>query len=100
MEKRKPHYALNDIKVVFRSPRALRLSHTARQCAESLGLANADIVALIQSMTRAQFFKSMTAYRNSASWQDVYHVPHGDIVLYVKITTDGNGYLVISLKEK
>jgi hypothetical protein len=30
----------------------------------------------------------------------VYHVPWADIVLYVKFTTDAEGYLVISLKEK
>ena len=37
---------------------------------------------------------------NSAIWQDVYHVPHGSLVLYVKFTTDIEGYLVISFKEK
>jgi hypothetical protein len=30
----------------------------------------------------------------------VYHVPHGTIVLYVKFTTDAEGYLVISFKDK
>jgi hypothetical protein len=30
----------------------------------------------------------------------VYHVPHEGTVLYVKFTTDAEGYLVISLKEK
>ena len=37
---------------------------------------------------------------NSAIWQDVYHVPHATFVLYVKFTTDAEGYLVISFKEK
>ena len=51
-------------------------------------------------MTRGQFYKAMTSDVNSAIWQDVYHVPHESIVLYVKFTTDIEGYLVISFKEK
>jgi motility quorum-sensing regulator/GCU-specific mRNA interferase toxin len=47
-----------------------------------------------------QFYKSMTSFANSAIWQDVYHVPHVAIVLYVKFTTDAEGYLVISFKDK
>jgi hypothetical protein len=31
---------------------------------------------------------------------DVYHVPFEGLVLYVKFTTDAQGYLVISFKEK
>jgi hypothetical protein len=42
----------------------------------------------------------MTSDVSSAIWQDVYHVPHGSLVLYVKFTTDAEGYLVISFKEK
>ena len=41
-----------------------------------------------------------TANANNAIWQDVYHVPHGVTVLYVKFTTDAEGYLVIGFKEK
>ncbi len=42
----------------------------------------------------------MTSLADHRIWQDVYHVPHGGTVLYVKFTTDAEGYLVISLKEK
>ena len=51
-------------------------------------------------MTREQLYKSMTSVASRAIWQDVYHVPWNGIVLYVKFTTDADGYLVISLKEK
>jgi motility quorum-sensing regulator/GCU-specific mRNA interferase toxin len=51
-------------------------------------------------MTREQFFKSMTSAWNSAVWQDVYHVAYEGLLLYVKFTTDAEGYLVISFKEK
>jgi hypothetical protein len=42
----------------------------------------------------------ITSHASSAIWQDVYHVPLGYIVLYVKFTTDAEGYLVISFKDK
>lgn len=100
MEKRKPHYSLDTIKATFCDADALRITKTALTCAEALGLTLEDIVAIIQGITREQFFKSMTSLASSAVWQDVYHVPHGGIVLYVKFTTDAEGYLVISFKEK
>ena len=100
MEKRKPHYDLASIKATFATVDALRMTRTAHDCALALGLLLQDVVDLIQEITREQFYKSMTSKANVALWQDVYHVPWGDTVLYVKFTTDAEGYLVISLKEK
>ena len=100
MEKRKPHYALDTIKATFVSVRTLRITKTATTCAEALELKLQDVVDIIQTMSREQFYKSMTSHANSAIWQDVYHVPRGTIVLYVKFTTDLQGYLVISFKDK
>lgn len=42
----------------------------------------------------------MTSQADHRVWQDVYHVPFKDLVLYVKFTTDAQGYLLISFKEK
>ena len=100
MEKKKPHYALDTIRATFVSVQALRITKTSTQCAEALGLELKHIVSIIQGMTREQFYKSMTSYASSAIWQDVYHVPHGTIVLYVKFTTDAEGYLVIGFKDR
>jgi hypothetical protein len=100
VEKRKPHYALGTIKATFTSVRLLRITKTAIRCAEGLGISMQGVVDIIQGMTRDQFYKAMTSDVNSAIWQDVYHVPHGAFVLYVKFTTDIEGYLVISFKEK
>lgn len=100
MEKRRPRYALGTIKATFATVAALRITKTALTCAERLGITLQGVVAIIQSMTREHFYKSMTSDANSAIWQDVYHVPHGSLVLYVKFTTDIEGYLVISFKEK
>lgn len=57
-------------------------------------------MALVQSISRDHFYKSMTSLADHRIWQDVYHAHVGDLVLYVKFTTDSEGYLVISLKEK
>ncbi len=100
MEKRKPHYDLGTIKSTFCSVETLRITRTALSCAEQLGLTLQDIVDIIQSITRERFYKSMTSLVSSAIWQDVYHVTHAGLILYVKFTTDSEGYLVISFKEK
>ncbi len=86
--------------MTFGTVRVLRITKTATMCAEALEITLTDVVWIIQSMTREQFYKSMTSDANSAIWQDVYHVPYATHVLYVKFTTDADGYLVISFKEK
>ena len=100
MEKRRPHYSLATIKATFSSVATLRMTNTASDTALALGLYAADVVRVIQSMTHQQFYKSMTSLVDVRIWQDVYHVPCAGTVLYVKFTTDAQGYLVISLKEK
>jgi motility quorum-sensing regulator/GCU-specific mRNA interferase toxin len=100
VEKRTPHYALDSIKATFTTAASLRMTKTAQDTALSLGIFLADVVRLIQGMTREHFYKSMTAFADHRIWQDVYHVPYEGFVLYVKFTTDARGYLVISFKEK
>jgi motility quorum-sensing regulator/GCU-specific mRNA interferase toxin len=100
VEKKKPHYDLGTIKATFSKVALLRITKTALSCAEQLGISLQSIVDIIQAMTREQFYKSMTSQWSSAIWQDVYHVPYEGVVLYVKFTTDPEGYLVISFKEK
>ena len=42
----------------------------------------------------------MTSLADVKVWQDVYHVPYGGLVLYVKLTVDDEGKLLLSFKEK
>lgn len=100
MEKRLPHYSLDTIKATFCDAASLRLTGTARRSARELGFTLGQVVVVIQSITREHFYKSMTTYASSAVWHDVYHVPCPDVVLYVKLTIDPEGYIVISFKEK
>jgi len=101
MDKRRPHYDLVSIKATFSTTDGLRLTETSLTFATiDLGLSVAGIVALIQSIERTHFYKSMTSLRDHRIWQDVYHLPFETRFLYVKFTTDETGYLLISLKDK
>lgn len=100
MEKRKPTYDLEGFRQEFRAVRALRMTRTARDCCFALGMSLQDVVDVVQGMTRGQFYKSMTSSADHTVWQDVYHVPCGALVLYVKFTVDELGRLILSMKEK
>jgi motility quorum-sensing regulator/GCU-specific mRNA interferase toxin len=100
MEKINKTYNLDDIKAGFASVKNLRMTRTARQCAVGLGLTLEDIVAIIQSLTPRNFYKSMTTYADSRIWQDVYHTQFNQIHLYIKFMTDDEGHLIVSFKER
>ncbi len=101
MEKRKPTYDLDAFKLTFADVDALHATGAALKGAAALGFGREDIVAVIQTMRRAQFFKSMTAYADHRVWQDVYHVPSDAGLLYVKFTADIVAeFLLLSFKEK
>ncbi len=100
MEKRTPSHDLEGFRREFRTVAALRMTVTARNRAFELCLSLEDVVQVVQSMKRAHFYKSMTALKNHRQWQDVYHVPWQALTLYVKLTVDELGRLVLTLKEK
>ncbi len=100
MEKRKPTYDLEGFRREFRATRALRMTRTAQDATLRLGLTLEDVVQVVQSMKRSNFYKSMTSHADHRVWQDVYHVPWGGLVLYVKLTVDELGRLILSMKEK
>jgi len=101
VEKRKPHHDLAAFKKAFSTPDALRVTKTALMDAMRLGFTRAGMVEVIQSMKSKQFYKSMTALADHSTWQDVYHVPWDDKVLYVKFTGECvTGFLLLSFKEK
>lgn len=100
-EKRKPTYDLDAFKVAFSTVGRLSLTGKALQDAADLGFGQAQIVAIIQTMLRSHFYKSMTANANHKIWQDVYHVPSDRGLLYVKFTADViTEFLLLSFKEK
>ena len=88
MEKRKPHYALVDIKAAFADPAALNRSFVSKQGADGLGMDDAEVVAIMQALAPADFEKSMTSYADHRVWQDVYKPKAAGTELYVKVTLD------------
>jgi motility quorum-sensing regulator / GCU-specific mRNA interferase toxin len=101
VEKRVPHYDLRAIQQLFSTPEDLRITTSAISDAAAINYGFADIVRVIQSMGARHFYKSMTANANPRAWQDVYHVPDGRLVLYVKFTDNAVEDLkVLSFKEK
>ncbi len=100
MDKRKATFDLEGFRQEFCTTRALRMTRTAQNACFALGLSLQDVVAVVQSMKRSHFYKSMTSHDDHSVWQDVYHVPWGGFVLYVKLTVDSLGRLILSLKEK
>lgn len=101
MEKRRPTYDLTAIKAILGSVETLAITRTALSDAFELGFDRSGITAVIRGIRRPMFYKSMTTYADHRTWQDVYHVPVGDLVLYVKFQADVvTEFKVMSFKEK
>jgi len=65
-----------------------------------MGLTTAEMLTVIASLSRRQFYKSMTTYADHRVWQDVYHTAtpiRKDA--YIKIALR-DGAPVIQFKEK
>lgn len=101
MEKRRPTYDLDAIKQAIGSVDRLAITTSALRDASSLGFDRGAIVETIHSVERRMFVKSMTTFADHRLWQDVYHVPMRDLLLYVKFQADVlTEFTVVSFKEK
>jgi motility quorum-sensing regulator/GCU-specific mRNA interferase toxin len=101
MEKRRPTYDLDAIKAVLGSIETLSMTSTALRDALGLGFDRAGVAEAISRIDRRMFYKSMTTFADHRLWQDVYHVPARDMLLYVKFQADVvTEFTVMSFKEK
>jgi motility quorum-sensing regulator / GCU-specific mRNA interferase toxin len=100
MEKRVPHYRLQEILALVSTRGLGAFTATAAFNVAAMGLSEVQAIAVVMSVTRAMFYKSMTTHNDSRKWQDVYHVPcpNGRIA-YIKLTLQA-GAVVIQFKEK
>ena len=73
MEKRTPHYELVRIQEQVRRIGAAAFTKTALDGGREMGLTTAEMLAVISSLSRRNFYKSMTTYADHRVWQDVYH---------------------------
>lgn len=101
MEKRRPTYDLEAIKLASGSAETLAMTTSALRDALTLGFDRNGVAETINGIDRRMFYKSMTTFADHRVWQDVYHVPARDLVLYVKFQADVvTEFTVMSFKEK
>lgn len=101
MEKRRPTYDLEAVKLALGSVDRLAMTTSALRDAAALGFDRGGIVETIVAIDRRMFFKSMTTFADHRVWQDVYHVPARGLTLYVKFQADViTEFTVMSFKEK
>jgi motility quorum-sensing regulator/GCU-specific mRNA interferase toxin len=100
MAKRNPHYYILAIQTAVRLRGADAFTASALIGAQAMGLEIAEVIDVVCSMRRADFYKSMTTHDSSQIWQDVYHPETPSGTAYVKVTLRKNGAIVIQFKEK
>lgn len=100
MEKRKPHYDLALIQAQVERLGVAAFTKSALDGGRDMGLSSAEMLAVLASLSRREFYKSMTTYADHRVWQDVYVAPtpvRKDA--YIKVTMRG-AVPVIQFKEK
>jgi motility quorum-sensing regulator/GCU-specific mRNA interferase toxin len=101
MQKRRPTYDLDAIKLSIGSVETLAITTSALRDATALGFDRAGITQTINGIGKGMFYKSMTTFADHRLWQDVYHVPSRGLTLYIKFQADVvTEFSVVSFKEK
>ena len=97
MEKRTAHCKLAMVKALTVAGK-VRATHAARVGATALGLELSDMLAVVMTLTPADFYKSMTTHADHTVWQDVYRPSTlaGDVYLKLTVIDD---VLIVSFKE-
>lgn len=86
MEKRKPHYDLEEIKKLLDNESTRKITEQAIDGAAALGYLTIDeILDVVNRLRRGHMYKSMTVYGNAKLWQDVYKITDNDNDLYIKL---------------
>ncbi len=73
MEKIKPHYQLSAVQDEVARRGAAAFTMTALRNGLAIGLTVAQMIDVVRSLTRGDFYKSMTSHADHRVWQDVYH---------------------------
>ena len=97
MEKPTPHCKLTAVHALVAAGK-VRTTHTARVGATALGLGLADMLGVVQQLTAADFYKSMTTHADHKVWQDVYRPCTAVGEVYLKLTVIDD-VLIVSFKE-
>jgi motility quorum-sensing regulator/GCU-specific mRNA interferase toxin len=97
MEKQTPHCKLSVVKAMIDEGN-VRTTKAAREGGAALGMDFDSMIAVVMTLTTADFYKSMTTHSDHRIWQDVYRptTPMGEI--YLKLTVIDE-VLIVSFKE-
>lgn len=101
VEKIKPHYPLSAVQYEVARRGAAAFTMTALRNGLAMGLTVAQMIDVVRSLTRGDFYKSMTSHADHRIWHDVYHcaTPTGKTA-YLKVTSQGKDMPpVIQFKE-
>ncbi|MBM3533459.1 MAG: type II toxin-antitoxin system MqsR family toxin [Alphaproteobacteria bacterium] len=100
MEKRTPHYPFAGVQAEVAALGAAAFTKTAMDGGRAMGLTTNEMLIVVASLTRKEFYKSMTTLADSRFWQDVYRAPTpAKRMAYAKIT-ERDSAPVIQFKEK
>lgn len=103
IEKSIPTYALESFQAAISSAGDLAecITFSAAKSALAIGFGPVEILATIRAMERGHFYKAMPSLGNVTVWQDVYHVPYGGFVIYLKFRADVvTEFQLLSFKER
>jgi len=97
MEKQTPHCKLSVV-IAMIDEGNVRTTKAAREGGAALGMDFDRTIAVVMTLTTADFYKSMTTHADHRIWQDVYRptTPMGEI--YLKLTVIDE-VLIVSFKE-
>ena len=100
MEKRTPHYDLKIVQADVARLGVTAFTKTALDGGRAMGLTTKEMLGVVASLSRRDFYKSMTTYADHRIWQDVYHAATPlRKEAYIKITLRDSAP-VIQFKEK
>ena len=97
MEKQTPHCKLSVVKAMIDEGN-VRTTKAAREGGAALGMDFDSMIAVVMTLTMADFYKSMTTHADHRILQDVYRpiTPMGEV--YLKLTVIDE-VLIVSFKE-
>jgi motility quorum-sensing regulator / GCU-specific mRNA interferase toxin len=100
VEKRTPHYDLIAVQTSIRKLGVVVFTKAALDGGRAMGLTSGEMLKVVASLSRRDFYKSMTSYADHSVWHDVYHAatPVGRVA-YIKVTFRASA-VVIQFKEK
>ena len=98
MEKNTPHHNLEAVRSKVRAGFFV-VTVSAYAGAQALGIDHDGVLRVVLSLTRKDFYKSMTTLNDARLWQDVYNPLTTVGVVYCKIMIRNDCVVVISFKE-